>query len=133
MQPEPFNADAHAAETASHGFETGSQAGNFGLETAIQPAAPTASQPLFPTEASLRHGKIAGRSLAIGYQRSTGKDLDKEVADTAGEAMGEVFAAVAATGSKLIYWSLLLLALLPVLLAIIRECVNTTREATHGS
>lgn len=99
-----------------------------------QAVASTASQPLQPVEtmfgddATRRHGKIAAKSLGVGYRGFVKEELDPDIRDTIGDAMGEVFGAASRMGSKLAYWGILLATLMPLLAVMVMRAMSTLKE-----
>jgi hypothetical protein len=67
-----------------------------------------------PDETSQRHGRVAAKSVAVGFKGITGDALEEDISTTMGDVMGELFGAISRTGSKGFYWGTLGLCLTPL-------------------
>lgn len=99
----------------------------------------SASQPLQPAQnvfddaAAQRHGRIAAKSFGIGYRGLVKEDLDTDIKDTIGDAMGEVFGAASRAGNRLFYWLILLGVLAPLIAVMATKAMATLNEGDKGN
>lgn len=102
--PEIDMAKAERVKTAFNGSDAGPDAGAHAepVRTAM------------PDENSLRHGRVAAKSMAVGYKGLTGEPLEEDISGTFADVMGELFGAVSRTGSRGLYYGVLGLCVLPV-------------------
>ena len=111
-------------EASRHTVETPAPEAQTALQAVPQPAGVS----LYDDEAAKRHGRIAAKSLAIGYKGLVRDDLDGDIRDTIGDAMGEVFTAASRAGSRMMYWAVLGLALAPLLAVMVSKAMETMKE-----
>lgn len=115
--------DTAKAERAKQAFT-----GDAGAAASVE-----AQSMVLTDDVSLRHGRVAARSVGIGFKSIVGEPLEDDISGTMGDVFGELFGLISRTGSKAFYWGLLGLTMVPVLGAVGFSIFKTLQSGKKGA
>lgn len=79
-----------------------------------------------------RHGRVAGRSVGIGFRHIVGENLDGDTENTLGDILGEMFGIANRHTSRSLYLGMLGLAVLPVVGVIVWKAYQPAPKTPEG-
>lgn len=114
--------DPVKAERAKAAFMADDAAHDSGPQSVAMP-------PVCADDISARHGRVAAKSVAIGYKNITSQPLDGDVAGTLGDVFGELFGILSRMGRGWAYWGVLAATLMPIGLVIGLQAFRTIKDS----
>lgn len=87
--------------------------------------AETPAQPvLYDDATSSRHGRVAARSINMGFKAATGEGLDSDTSQTLGDVLGEMFGLASRHVNRLVYIAMLGMCVVPLIAVVLLKVLK---------